>query len=1837
MTEVKAAEERALEGGSYEVIHKRLLARATELGEKAEALNQKRKGKFGGGEIVLAATDRVRTENNCVPRDAVSVGGALLFGFQVFIGLKAETTVADVLTLYGFQKTDAGYDLSPLPKESGEFLREPEFDKQFRDAFRYSKDARLLQLVRSESRLLVVLQIGATLRDIKVFRFAIDAKGKLTFMDGRGEEDYAPPRQHSFAFTPTTRENQVAGRHPHMNILNQVFVETVGGDLTIKVENNTADGYGVYREPVDDPNQTLDDSEIAYAQVAGLILLKIKPFREQTTRYLIYNPRNQHVLRVDALGVACRELPEDHGVIFPGGYYLSTGEYRLFEGATADLEFECVVPSPNGEDVLYVFYRPEAGEYALFPYNLIAKEVKNAVRCHGYSLFPDGTLVLFRSSEEATRIHPVQIWNTPFTTSEFAASAPTDGSYLAKVGNKDLVTGLSEMLGLSRLAAVKQPTRRTFEDIVSGVRRVVDTHYWLGHAETGGLLETLTELAKTAELVVDEFEKVLALERTARQAIERAETELSALLERVQPVELKSVEAFLSALSELQRKRGALIALEEMRAIDLGRVKALETKLSERFGEVSRACVDFFLAENAFQPLLDRLDVLIDGVGKASRTAELAPLRTELDAVHEGLTLLSTTVAGLPIDDPTVRTRILDGTSAAFSHQNRARAALDGRYKELAAGEGRAEFGVQFKLLGQSVTSALALAVTPEACDTELGKLMLALEELEGRFGELDEFSTLLAEKREEILDAVAAKRQLLVEERQRRAQSLASAADRILAGIVRRAQTLANPEELHGYFASDPMVHKLAELGAKLRELGDSLRADELDSKLLSAKQNALRALKDKTDLLEEGGQVIRFGQHRFSVNTRPLELVIVPHEGALAVHLTGTDFMQTISNPALESARDLWDQEVVSESREVYRGEFLAVSLLLEAESESSATTIATLEHAARDGRLAELVRELAARRLDEGYERGVHDADAAIILGELLARRKLVGALRYSPRARAAAWLFWHSLSADRRNLVERRAQSAGRLRERLGDSRAEAELARELRSLVDETLVKLELEAERPVARFAARYLVQELSVEHPRFSESPEGHELRRAFQAELEESGALRGFEEDLAALAAHPPERVEMALAYADAFVRRSGRGAAYRLELAARAVCDADLEFVTSDAASGGKVTGLLGAHPRITHGSLEYEFFEVLERVTTFIEDRAPRFRSFRSLRTELAAKERERLRLSEYLPRVLTSFVRNRLIDEVYLPLVGANLAKQLGAAGAAKRTDQMGLLLLVSPPGYGKTTLMEYVASKLGIVFMKVNGPALGTEVRSLDPSEAPNVTARQEVEKINLALEMGNNVMLYLDDIQHTHPELLQKFISLCDAQRRIEGVWAGRTRTYDLRGKKFCIVMAGNPYTESGARFQIPDMLANRADTYNLGDILDGKKDAFARSYLENALTSHPLLAPLAGRDPNDVHKLIGMAAGEPIPLGELAHGYSSAEAEELSALFKRLLKVQAVLLRVNQEYIASASQDDRFRTEPPFKLQGSYRNMNKLVEKIAPVMNDEELERLLDDHYAGESQTLTKGAEQNLLKLAELRGRLGEREAARWAELKESFVRVQRMGGSGDDPVARVTGTLAGLDVQLKGIRDAIGGALAARSESKDGAALGEVLEKLAALGRPRLEVQLESRGETGLLTLFAELTDLLKQALMRLGDAPGTAVLEQRLSGLEVALSRVSQNFGLGTVAARRVDVDLDSNSPSNFYHPVSADNLFDSGGLFVATYQKAPPLGADVQVSLRMPANQRCEFAGHVDFLRDDLGADAPPGFGVRFGALSNEARALIAAYANSRAPLLRDDG
>lgn len=232
----------------------------------------------------------------------------------------------------------------------------------------------------------------------------------------------------------------------------------------------------------------------------------------------------------------------------------------------------------------------------------------------------------------------------------------------------------------------------------------------------------------------------------------------------------------------------------------------------------------------------------------------------------------------------------------------------------------------------------------------------------------------------------------------------------------------------------------------------------------------------------------------------------------------------------------------------------------------------------------------------------------------------------------------------------------------------------------------------------------------------------------------------------------------------------------------------------------------------------------------------------------------------LNIDTFEAKPISAFIRNKLISESYLGIFGNNLAKQIGGGGVS--VDQMGTLMLISPPGYGKTTLVEYIASKMGMAFIKINCPSIGHNVTSLDPSEATDLTSRKEIEKINNAFELGNNTILYLDDIQHTNPELLQKFISLCDATRTVDGVIDGKQKTFNLKGKKFAVIMSGNPYTESGDVFKVPDMLANRADVYNLGDMLSDQVDLFNLSYIENSLTSNEVLSPLAFRDLFDVYE---------------------------------------------------------------------------------------------------------------------------------------------------------------------------------------------------------------------------------------------------------------------------------------------------------------------------------------------------------------------------------------
>ena len=1135
---------------------------------------------------------------------------------------------------------------------------------------------------------------------------------------------------------------------------------------------------------------------------------------------------------------------------------------------------------------------------------------------------------------------------------------------------------------------------------------IADSYFWVDRAEAYQLKETLLEIKQAAESALSEFEKVKAMRKSATSQAESLREKVDGAVSHARSVEPDNILLFVKQLSTLRELRGHVITFKDVRYADLALADSMDKQLAETADRVSEKCLTFLLKPEALEPYQAAIQSEKLKVEAVKKGTEAEALLATLDQTAAELEMLTSVVSSLKIKDATETTRIVESISELYAHLNQVRAMVRNKRSELARAEGTAEFQAQMSLLSQTVLNYLEACDTPDKCDETLTRAMVQVEEIEGRFSEFEEFVAEVTTKREEIYSAFQSRRTSLLETRNKRCSSLGQSAERILTGLRNKAATFAKSEEIHAYLASDVMAAKLRDLIEELRGLGDSVRADELGTRLKSLREDALKQARDKAELFADGGDLIQFGRHKFSVNRQPLELTILPRDGALWFHLSGTRFFEPLEHAELAPLKPVWEQAVVSEDATVYRGEYLAWKYFLA----HPAATAVTVEE----------VRAFMHERYHEGYTKGVHDADAALILNALYPMHHALGLLRHAPAARAEAMVFWHSWSdAAAKQVFVTQMRSRGRLHALFGEGQLVADLP---------TLPGLS-----PAALACLCDEFQQPAHESHHFTRTHRAAEAVRNFRKLLTVKRAVKEFEASLLALDGHVAEQYALIVEWLAAASPELDPGIAR--ETAALILLNDQAPVPPSaPVASRQDLTGLLGNHSRVDHGKLHLDYHEFVARLRQYETTTAVAFDRFAALKHDLITQKRNALRLEQFKAGVLSAFVRNQLLDKVYLPIIGANLAKQIGAAGVDTRTDRMGLLLLISPPGYGKTTLMEYVANRLGITLVKINGPALGHQVTSLDPSEAPNASAREEVEKLNLAFEMGDNVMIYLDDIQHTNPEFLQKFIPLCDGTRKIEGVFNGKARTYDLRGRKVAVVMAGNPYTEVGGRFQVPDMLSNRADTYNLGEILGDHQDAFKDSYIENSLTSNPVLARIAARSHRDALTVLKIAATGSREGAEYEGNYSAEEINEAVAVMERLIEVREVVLRVNAEYIGSAAQEDAYRTEPPFKLQGSYRNMNKIAEKILPMMTQTEVRQIVADHYRSESQTLSKAAEANLLKWRELTGQLDETGQARWDEIKRTFGRNLLTGGAGDDPMSRITGQLTAFNVGLERIERAL-----------------------------------------------------------------------------------------------------------------------------------------------------------------------------------------------------------
>ena len=1654
--------ETALATGTYEVLRHRLRESAAELRARFQKLNEARSEVFGNVETRLLATIHVTTDHNCIPRGLFANQNQLMLGYNVQFGLKTEIAPSDVLSLFR-------YDGEHARHETLDTLISNEFVRDFQELYKYYRGATFSRFYQNGPMLYMVFQVGKTVANIKAFKWAI-AGNRLQYIDNRSESEVKLPNQHAFQWKRATRDSHRHGKHPHISIEDKVFVECVNGDLTIKVEDNTEDGLGIYREPVESPDQTLDDAETYYAILGNLILFKIRPYQERDFRYLVFSVKRSTVRRLDTIGTSCVLLPDDHGIIFPNGFVLQTGEIKLFDHGLANLSFDRLIKAPNGEDYLFLFFQPESGTLLQLRYNLIRQEVDTPLVCHGQAFFDNGNMLTMRASDTPQKHHALQVWQTPFTSSNFVPPVQSD-SLLFKIGNHELVRGMAECQELLTLVDKDESYADLYADVSKRATDLLDSYFWLDREESFHLAEPIQKIRDTASAAVDEFEKVIRVRNETNSSLTTAEGLTTEIIKGIERSRFEKVADFVEKLAAIRAQRGNAIQLKSLRYVDMDRVAAMEKQLSESADRVGVRCIQFLLEPAAMQPYVVQIDQLGNEVPKVESTSTAKKLESQFADIGSSLELLIETVSQLKIEDLAQRTNIVDRVGDCLGQLNRVRSSLKMRMRDLTTRELESDFASQSKLLDQATSSAIDVAETPDAVDTALTRILMQIEELESRYADSEELLLRLTEKRQTLCDLFEAKRQQLVEVQTRRANSLVSAAERILAGIASRSARIDAPEEMLAYFASDLMVEKVRKIADQLSSLGDSVRSDDVQSKLKTISDDAMRQQRDRRELLSDGNRIITLGQHAFSVNHQPIELTTVVRNGALNIHLTGTQFFQPLVDPALEFAHDLWDQPLPSESHDIYRGEYLAFQLANELRG---AVTFGVRAYfALPPNEQLDWVRDHMQPRFQDGYIRGVHDQDGAKILTEYLTMEQSLGLLAYSPSLRGVAWFLWnHLVTNEQRDPLERWVSSIATIDRLLPNHSQSQECAEALREqfanhcegFIANSAIKTSFATE------ATEYLIQELRAQKGNLripSHSPRSIQLYQAMRQHMP-TDAWGTLQTTLQSHLREPQALWVNVLKAVDAFLEfhhpRSSEADAnalgspidpaslYREEIAVLLLShighteEWKAKSIDRNVRNCAMISGLSGDHAKIANGSMWLHYHELRQRLRRYCDDVVPRWEALQSTKRKLVSEADRRIKTHEFKAKVLTSFVRNQLIDEVYLPRVGENLAKQMGSVGENKRTDRMGLLLLISPPGYGKTTLMEYIANRLGLVFVKVNGPALGHAVTSLDPSEATNASAREEVNRINMSLEMGDNTMLYLDDIQHCNVELLQKFIPLCDATRRIEGVWNGVSKTYDLRGRKFVVVMAGNPYTETGDRFQIPDMLANRADVYNLGEIIGNSAEAFEQSYLENCLTSNPTLQPLARCSNADQRKLLAASRSNSMDGLELESNLSTDTINEMLVVLRKLQRVRDVVLTMNQAYIRSAAQSDDYRTEPLFKLQGSYRNMNRIAEKVVPVMNDLELERLIQSSYQQDAQTLSRDSESNLLKFAELLGTLTPAEQRRWNDIKKTYVEKSRLKGlSGEDSTAQFLSSLLGLKDGLESIRSVLDTAVASKAAAE------------------------------------------------------------------------------------------------------------------------------------------------------------------------------------------------
>ena len=317
------------------------------------------------------------------------------------------------------------------------------------------------------------------------------------------------------------------------------------------------------------------------------------------------------------------------------------------------------------------------------------------------------------------------------------------------------------------------------------------------------------------------------------------------------------------------------------------------------------------------------------------------------------------------------------------------------------------------------------------------------------------------------------------------------------------------------------------------------------------------------------------------------------MPRGDELHLHLTGTDFLEPLRDPELEALRDFWQVALESESAQLYRAEYLAGQVLDAADRGQEGLSLESLKPLlAHPEELARVIRDFAAPRYKEGYEKGIHDHDAAAILLQLLPLRDSAGLLRFGAAARAFATLYWdrQQEQPQPRQWVER-ARTSRHIQQLFGRREGLLQLQEEILVALGDWHQQHAFTLAAELLPEAAEYLVQELAAERIEFTFSKYAKQLQEALTLRLQGARMWDDYQQALARLVERPAAQWALTENWLSALCAEGEfvEWADYVPEAVALSLLREDFAKRITEVDLRFKVDNLMGEHPRIQELSL------------------------------------------------------------------------------------------------------------------------------------------------------------------------------------------------------------------------------------------------------------------------------------------------------------------------------------------------------------------------------------------------------------------------------------------------------------------------------------------------------------------------------------------------------------------------------------------------------------------------------------------------------------------------